>query len=403
MLALLAFACGQGKDARALSLATVADHTATAGRYRFSIVQDLGEQRLTFTGVVDLSAKATESTFSFTEGTATEVTSDRDIYVSASKQMRVPGGKHWLHERLPANARTQSSDLTSAIAGSLTGGGSPVSFVSRLRAAGITMHPAGSTHVRGVTVTHYAVALLQSFVFRCGTSARTIAADVYVDGQQRLRRFHMRVAPTDVPPAHIHAEETVGGDLTLDLYDFGSAPPVTIPPANEVAEGPTFPDLGAQPPVSCVPTTTTTVRLPPADPRHRSTLQFPPIVAIQPGTDCSAQPPNPPPAQPVTLPDPHTRGLCYELAPAALVIEHMHTSVQTDESTGQILLAFTLPPGTTEPFDRMAAANIGKQVAVVAFGTVLSAPTFQTDHFGGKGQVTGITPQEAADLHASLS
>jgi len=54
-------------------------------------------------------------------------------------------------------------------------------------------------------------------------------------------------------------------------------------------------------------------------------------------------------------------------------------------------------------FDQIAAANKGNQMAILLDGEVLSAPTLQTDYFGGRAQITGrFSEQEARDLASAL-
>jgi len=54
-------------------------------------------------------------------------------------------------------------------------------------------------------------------------------------------------------------------------------------------------------------------------------------------------------------------------------------------------------------FDNLAAENRGNRLAILLDGDVQSAPTLQTDHFGGRAQITGhFTEQEARDLASAL-
>jgi SecD/SecF fusion protein len=56
-----------------------------------------------------------------------------------------------------------------------------------------------------------------------------------------------------------------------------------------------------------------------------------------------------------------------------------------------------------ELFDNLAAVNKGNRLAILLDGEVLSAPVLQTDHFGGRAQITGhFTEQEARDLASAL-
>ncbi len=54
-------------------------------------------------------------------------------------------------------------------------------------------------------------------------------------------------------------------------------------------------------------------------------------------------------------------------------------------------------------FDNIAKVNKGNQMAILLDGEILSAPVLQTDHFGGRMQISGnFTEQEARDLASSL-
>jgi len=54
-------------------------------------------------------------------------------------------------------------------------------------------------------------------------------------------------------------------------------------------------------------------------------------------------------------------------------------------------------------FDEVAAQNKGNQMAIILDGEVLSAPTLQTDYYGGRAQITGnFSDKEARDLSSAL-
>lgn len=54
-------------------------------------------------------------------------------------------------------------------------------------------------------------------------------------------------------------------------------------------------------------------------------------------------------------------------------------------------------------FDNIAKVNKGNQMAILLDGEILSAPVLQTDHFGGRMQISGnFDEQEARDLASSL-
>jgi SecD/SecF fusion protein len=54
-------------------------------------------------------------------------------------------------------------------------------------------------------------------------------------------------------------------------------------------------------------------------------------------------------------------------------------------------------------FDEVAAQHVGEQLAILLDGEVISAPTLQTTHFGGRAQISGnFSEKEARDLASSL-
>jgi SecD/SecF fusion protein len=54
-------------------------------------------------------------------------------------------------------------------------------------------------------------------------------------------------------------------------------------------------------------------------------------------------------------------------------------------------------------FDDVAAQHVGEQLAILLDGEVISAPTLQTTHFGGRAQISGsFSEKEARDLASSL-
>jgi preprotein translocase subunit SecD len=66
-------------------------------------------------------------------------------------------------------------------------------------------------------------------------------------------------------------------------------------------------------------------------------------------------------------------------------------------------LDFTLDPADAASFDQLAQANYGRQVALVMFGQVLSAPTIHATSFGGRGQITDLTLDQAARAAGALT
>ena len=65
---------------------------------------------------------------------------------------------------------------------------------------------------------------------------------------------------------------------------------------------------------------------------------------------------------------------------------------------------FSLTLGGTKQFAEITGQNIGKRLAIVIDGQLISAPIIQSAVTGGKGRITGdFTEQEAKDLAAKIN
>jgi len=65
---------------------------------------------------------------------------------------------------------------------------------------------------------------------------------------------------------------------------------------------------------------------------------------------------------------------------------------------------FSLTPDGTARFAEITGQNIGKRLAIVIDGQLITAPVIQSPITGGKGQITGnFTEQEAKDLAAKIN
>jgi len=135
----------------------------------------------------------------------------------------------------------------------------------------------------------------------------------------------------------------------------------------------------------------------PAHPQA-TTLQFRPVVgAVREGCPASAE--NPSPEQPATLPE-GSDG-CYQVGPSSLTVSRA-TVTGYDEGS-EFWTVITLGRADAASLDDLARQNLDKQVALVAFGQVLSAPAFNTDSFNGVAEIHGPSKDQAAQLKAALS
>jgi preprotein translocase subunit SecD len=92
----------------------------------------------------------------------------------------------------------------------------------------------------------------------------------------------------------------------------------------------------------------------------------------------------------------------YLVGPALLegnAIKSVYAGPDTQSSTGSWAVFFSLTPKAAPVFDAIAKANVGRQLAIVLDGTVISAPTISTSSFGGQGMITGnFTQAQASNL-----
>ncbi|HVV37990.1 MAG TPA: protein translocase subunit SecD [Acidimicrobiales bacterium] len=90
----------------------------------------------------------------------------------------------------------------------------------------------------------------------------------------------------------------------------------------------------------------------------------------------------------------------FQLGPALLTGQVVRTArAAFDQSQGTWYVQLFLTSKGSPQFDAMAAANQGKQIAIVLDGVVKSAPTINATSFNGKPTITGsFTQREAKDL-----
>ena len=87
---------------------------------------------------------------------------------------------------------------------------------------------------------------------------------------------------------------------------------------------------------------------------------------------------------------------------AALTGEHVKRAFAFFDQQGYGV-SLELDSEGAKIFDDVAAQNKGRQMAILLDGEVISAPVLQSDHFGGRCQITGhFTDKEARDLSSAL-
>jgi preprotein translocase subunit SecD len=92
-------------------------------------------------------------------------------------------------------------------------------------------------------------------------------------------------------------------------------------------------------------------------------------------------------------------------SPAELTGRYLsHASVIFDPNTGVPLVGLEFTSEGADLFAKITRENIGKPLAVILDGSVLSSPVIQSEITGGQAQITGnFTPEEARELVRNLN
>jgi hypothetical protein len=158
----------------------------------------------------------------------------------------LPSGKSWVRMGLGAAARTQGFDLSELQA---LAGNDPRDVLELLRAASDEIETVGTEELRGVATTHYraVVSLLdyeklvpESTSQELGpmlgeileqTGLDELPVDVWLDAEGFVRRLDMSFSATQPGTG-----QSVGAELTYELFDYGKVVEVELPPAAEVVD-----------------------------------------------------------------------------------------------------------------------------------------------------------------------
>jgi hypothetical protein len=204
------------------------------------------------------------------------------------------------------------------------------------------------------------------------------------------------------------APDSAMGAATYRLSDYDAAPAVVPPPADKVQDAPTMtpcgPD-GSPPPgqMMCgrgigrmVPTTTTTVALPAPTVKGASPLELRPVLAVQNGrcaaTDTDAA------SGEVRLDGPDG---CYRLGPVLATIPRATT--RPEGQPDGVTVGVDLTPADGAAVRSALSGQLGRQMAIVMFGRVLTAPTIHDPSYTLDSiAIAPLDPQTAANVIRSL-
>lgn len=118
-----------------------------------------------------------------------------------------------------------------------------------------------------------------------------------------------------------------------------------------------------------------------------STIQFRPVISDA-GIGCEEGETNPPAAEAASVRN--ATGACLELGPAGLEVSSAEARKSTDTGDQSIAVTVTLEDADAERFAQVTRDNLGKQLAIVVFGRVESAPTVNAVIDSGDILIAGL-------------
>ncbi|MCA1692635.1 MAG: hypothetical protein ABR540_11540 [Acidimicrobiales bacterium] len=248
VVTLLAGCGGDGGDGTLIRVAP--DKTIDAGTSRLALNVNFttGAEARTVhgEGVVDLKNRLGAVTVdlgslggSLGTGTVDTVLDPSGLYVKLPPGL-LPGGRPWY--KLELATLSPQAGLSLGSLGQLAQT-DPTQALGYLRGATDDVSEVGEESVRGVSTTHYRAPIdlrkasaslppdgkkaVEDLIASSGSA--TLPADVWLDAEGRLRRMKFSLDPDGAGP-------TSAGTVELELFEFGVAADVQIPPADQVTD-----------------------------------------------------------------------------------------------------------------------------------------------------------------------
>ena len=103
---------------------------------------------------------------------------------------------------------------------------------------------------------------------------------------------------------------------------------------------------------------------------------------------CAGADPNPAPSSPTEALSPTAPGQCLQLGPAQMT-NLVFASTAAVRFSGGWAVRFTVAPQDVAGFDQVNAASLGRSLAIVEDGQVLSAPVVHDASYHGQGMISG--------------
>lgn len=228
----------------AITLVSAKTNEAKTARLAFTVTTSLpGGQTQTVSGegAADFAAQKVRMTIGAGGQKIDMVVVGTTIYMRLPAGQRPQPGKPWLKLDVAALGKASGSGLGGLSQGA---GSDPTQALALLKGVSSDIREVGAEQVRDADTTHYRATIdLQKAAEQQGAAkkqvarfleqaeVRSVPADVWVDGEGRLRkmRYDMKLKPSG-------AQGTITVRSTVEMFDFGTTVTVAGPPASQVAD-----------------------------------------------------------------------------------------------------------------------------------------------------------------------
>lgn len=237
LLPLVAALAACGGDTLAIDpIAQAADTTAKAGseHVEFLGVSTVQGQQIRMTGSGDFgnNPQLGRMTLRFDAGgktgELTEITKGWRIYMTSPLfNGQLPSGKKWLSLDLEKAGKSAGLDFSSMTAQT------PGQTLQQLKASG-DVRKVGTETIDGVETTHYTATIDPAKIpngarLQKLTGASYEPVDVWVDGDEHVKRLHIAYSMTGAAAAGVGSSN----EMTMTFSDYGKQVDVSVPPDAE--------------------------------------------------------------------------------------------------------------------------------------------------------------------------
>ena len=138
-----------------------------------------------------------------------------------------------------------------------------------------------------------------------------------------------------------------------------------------------------------------------SDAAERSLLELRPVLSSKPPPCATKAPKKNELVRPKTSDGKVTE--CLELGAPIVDAKDVRSATVAETPSGEPALSVVLGGVGSSNLDGFAQRNLGKQLAIVVQGGLVSAPVLQYSSFAGRIQVTGLSKEKTDDLFKRLN